>query len=332
MIKNTPLSNDLALLRAQAEELLTKGQQQLSDPSISPGDMQRILHELAVHQIELEMQQEQLLQARVELEESIECYTELYDFAPLGYVTLSRNGTIQQVNLTATKLLGIERSRLVGDYFGRLIVAEDIKAFQAMLEQVFVQQKHTSCEVKLFNTRQQSTSPLLPSPAHNETLPHTIRIDAVLSTDGEECSVVVSDISMQKQIERENQALKEQLNQTLLPELTPNEITNSEIDDNNAADFNHALLDKVIHSRIRFAILSYLSTAGKASFVTIKRQINTTDGNLSVHLRMLESAAYVSSDREINENKMQTTLYTITEAGNHALQAYKRQLRAFLGL
>ena len=63
--------------------------------------MQRLVQELQIHQIELEIQNEQLEQARAETEAALERYTDLYDFAPLGYFTLDRDGTIRQANLTA---------------------------------------------------------------------------------------------------------------------------------------------------------------------------------------------------------------------------------------
>ena len=69
------------------------------------------------------MQNEELRQARDELETALEKYTDLYDFAPVGYFTLDRDGVIRAVNLTGAGLLGIERSRLLGRRFG-LFVAD----------------------------------------------------------------------------------------------------------------------------------------------------------------------------------------------------------------
>src|ERR1700733_14237289 len=99
-------------------------------------DTQRLLHELQVHQIELEMQNNELRQARDELEVALENATDLYDFAPAGYFTLAPAGTIQQVNLTGAHLIGIERSRLVGQSFGLLVSAAHRPAFNSFLKQI----------------------------------------------------------------------------------------------------------------------------------------------------------------------------------------------------
>ena len=83
----------------------------------SPEEMTRILDELETHRIELEVEQAELARTRSELEESLRMYTELYDFAPTGYLTLGRDGRILKANLAATKLLGVDQTRLLGLHF-----------------------------------------------------------------------------------------------------------------------------------------------------------------------------------------------------------------------
>lgn len=93
------------------------------DPSFRSAE--ELLHELRVHQIELEMQNEELQQARTALEASHNRYLNLYELAPVGYLTLSSEGEIIEVNLTATRLLGIDRNNLLNRHFAALVAPND---------------------------------------------------------------------------------------------------------------------------------------------------------------------------------------------------------------
>ena len=158
-------------------------------------DSRRLLHELQVHQIELEMQNAELRQARDALEVALENFTDLYDFAPSGYFTLAATGAILQTNLTAATLVGIERSRLVGQSFGRLVSAEFRPAFNTFLEQVFAGQTKQSGDFELACLGQ----------------PHRfVNIEAQCLLNGQECRAAVVDITARKMAEaalRRNEAL-----------------------------------------------------------------------------------------------------------------------------
>src|SRR5689334_20106641 len=91
--------------RRHAEKRLCANTAVLHPPR-SEEETQRLVHELEVHQVELEMQNAELRQARDEVETSLEKYADLYDFAPVGYVTLDRSGNICSVNLSGASLLG----------------------------------------------------------------------------------------------------------------------------------------------------------------------------------------------------------------------------------
>jgi formate hydrogenlyase transcriptional activator len=116
----------------------------------SEADLRRLLHELQVHQIELEMQNEELLRAREELEVSRNRYAELYDFAPVGYFTFDARGLIREVNLAGAQMLGTERGRLVNKPFaGYIADAEGREIFSSHLEMVLQRQVMLKCEIRL---------------------------------------------------------------------------------------------------------------------------------------------------------------------------------------
>ena len=92
---------------------------------VATGNPEELLHELQVHQIELEMQNEELRRSHLALEESRDLYVDLFEFAPSGYITLGREAVISEINLTGCKLLGAERSKLVNRHFSRFIAVHD---------------------------------------------------------------------------------------------------------------------------------------------------------------------------------------------------------------
>ncbi|MGC8775046.1 MAG: winged helix-turn-helix domain-containing protein [Chlorobaculum sp.] len=93
-------------------------------------------------------------------------------------------------------------------------------------------------------------------------------------------------------------------------------------------DYNHQLLDKVIHARIRFAALAYLMSVPEASFVDIRDSIRATDGNLSIHLRKLEAARYVECMKSF-ESRKPLTNYRMTIEGREAFARYLRNVEKF---
>jgi PAS domain S-box-containing protein len=117
------LSDNHSDLRRRAEEMLLKEHGEFD--KIQPADMLNVLHELRVHQIELEMQNEELRRTQQELQASREKYFDLYDMAPAGYVSINEKGIIFEANLSIATLLGKERSHLVGRPLPRFIHKED---------------------------------------------------------------------------------------------------------------------------------------------------------------------------------------------------------------
>ncbi len=122
----SPETDSAQALRHRAEALVDEAEEIPGDPrELSPELARRALHELQVHQIELEMQNEELRRAQEELELSRSRYFDLYDLAPVGYCTLSEKGLILEANLTVAKLFGAERGTLVNQPFSRFIFPED---------------------------------------------------------------------------------------------------------------------------------------------------------------------------------------------------------------
>ena len=110
-------------LRSEAEAQLARRMPELP---ASANDTKALLLELQVHQIELEMQNQALREAQSDLEESRDRYADLYEFAPVGYLTLNADGLIAEINLTAVKLLGVERTKLLQRRFAAFVVPEDL--------------------------------------------------------------------------------------------------------------------------------------------------------------------------------------------------------------
>ncbi len=143
-------------------------------------DSHRLLHELQVHQIELEMQNTELQEARDRMELLLEQYTDLYDFAPVGYFTLNSDSKIQLANLTGASLVGIARSRLVGQSFAMLVTAELRPAFQSFLKQVFADPSKQEGDFEVLGKNQPQ---------------RIVKIRAQRSPDGRQCSAVAVDIT-----------------------------------------------------------------------------------------------------------------------------------------
>jgi signal transduction histidine kinase/ActR/RegA family two-component response regulator len=186
MKKGERAPTDAAVLRRRAEARLKKSAASAEVGKTAPGDAQRLVHELQVHQIELELQNEELERARGELEAGLQSYSELYDFAPVGYFTLGREGEIRKANLTGSRLLKVERSRLVGGRFGRFVAAGSRPVFNAFLKKVFGSRAKEACDVVL---QVEGGEPL------------SVHIEAAASEEEQDCRAVLMDISELKRVE-----------------------------------------------------------------------------------------------------------------------------------
>lgn len=131
-------------LREEAERRLVK-----ASKAVPTQTAEELLHELQVHQIELEMQNESLRQSQQVLEESRDRYVDLYEFAPVGYLTLAANGQITGINLTGAALLGLERKRLMQRRFDRYIGVQDRERWNQLFSTAMAEPVHQQAELAL---------------------------------------------------------------------------------------------------------------------------------------------------------------------------------------
>lgn len=181
------ISSHAAKLRERAQARLSSLSAHDDDVARSPLEMQRLVHELQVHQIELEMQNEELQESRAKVEMGLARYVALYDFAPVGYFTLSRGGVILQTNLAGGRLLGLDRADLAGQRFAAFVAQADVPGLSALIEQVFTGQRPLAVEADLVPQNQ---------------LQRTVQIEASPSPDGRECCMSVVDITDRKLLEQ----------------------------------------------------------------------------------------------------------------------------------
>jgi len=147
MPKTQDQPDELTELRQRAEAELGKLHREV--PDFSPEEAQRLIHDLHTHQIELEMQNEELRHAQKELAEARDRYLDLYDFAPIGYVTLSGEGLIVEANLTLSEMLGLERRRLIRRPFSQLIDPVDQDLYYRHLHALSEAPDRSRCDLRL---------------------------------------------------------------------------------------------------------------------------------------------------------------------------------------
>jgi two-component system cell cycle sensor histidine kinase/response regulator CckA len=166
-----------------------------------PDEVQRVVHELQVHQIELEMQNEELRRAHAELDLGRARWFELYDLAPVGYCTVSAAGIITQANLTIANLVGHSRSTLVARPFSHLVAAPDQSAYYLARRQIARDGLPQSLELQMIGL-------------HERTWWAQLTMTAAVDGEGApELRLVVSDVSARKNAETAAATLQSQLQQ-----------------------------------------------------------------------------------------------------------------------
>jgi PAS domain S-box-containing protein len=143
-----PATSSAEALRYRADEIAQARQEEPLD-ALLPEDTRRLIHELRVHQIELELQNEELRRTQESLEVSRSRYFDLYDLAPVSYLTLSEEGTILEVNLTGSRLLDVARDALVGRPLNLFILPEDQDAFYLATRQLVNTEREQTLELRM---------------------------------------------------------------------------------------------------------------------------------------------------------------------------------------
>jgi PAS domain S-box-containing protein len=182
-------------LRQKASRLL-KSKQLVSTTPETASESLKLIHELEVHKVELEMQNEELMQSRALAVESAEKYIELYDSSPVGYFTLLMGGTIVEINLCGAQMLGKERSHLMNSHFG-FFISDDTKAtFNHFLSNIFSNKTKETCEVSLLNSN---------------NIKLAVHLTGMISKNKDRCRINVVDITGLKQAELEIQLKNDEL-------------------------------------------------------------------------------------------------------------------------
>ena len=180
------------VLRQRAEAMPRKSDAHSPEyiESMTREETHRMLDELHLHQIELEMQNQALTAAQITLEASRDRFVDLYDYAPVGYLTLTDGGLIADINLTGAALLGVERGKVLKQPFARFVSPDDADRWHLHLVKVMKQDGRLNCDLALH--------PL-------EGMPAFVRLDSSrFIKDGQALTVRVTltDITELKQAEK----------------------------------------------------------------------------------------------------------------------------------
>jgi hypothetical protein len=179
MINEEKNLTDAQFLRLKAEEKLKKKKKK-TDKAVIEADVKKLLHELQVHQIELEMQNEELQEANETAEIALKKYTMLFDFAPVGYFTLEKDGSINDLNFTGAEILGDKRFSLVNSNFKLFVSEISLTVFNRFLSKVFISDSKESCEVTL---------------GYDDRPLRSVYMEGVVIGDNGKCLLSVVDIS-----------------------------------------------------------------------------------------------------------------------------------------
>ena len=180
---NNTLTNS-SILRKKGEVLLKKKSVK-TGPQFSEAGMLKLIHELQVRQAELKLQNEELILAKSAGVDAAKKYTELYDSAPWGYLTLTKEGKIYELNHCAARMLGREGSQLINSNFGFFVSKLTLPVFNAFFLHVFKSKAREICDVMLETDGNQPTYVL---------------VEGMVAGNGEQCIVTMVNITGLRQV------------------------------------------------------------------------------------------------------------------------------------
>ena len=186
-MKNKNADSGPGNLRRKAESLLTPDSRKQGTPQFSEADALKLIHELQVHQVELELQKEELLQAKEMADIVANEFADLYDFAPSGYFTLNSESKIAQLNLSGSQLLGKERSLIINSYFSFYVSLESRSDFNLFLKRVFNSMKKEKCDVVLITKNKE---------------PVYVHLTGIVFGNKDECLINGTDVTTLRQAEQ----------------------------------------------------------------------------------------------------------------------------------
>ena len=187
-------------LRSAAEALITK-ENKLNGVDIeklTPEEVSLIIHDLKVHQVELEMQNEELKRIQIELDSTKARYFDIYDLAPVGYLIISERGIILESNLTASTMLGTSRADLIKTRFSQYVQKEDEDIYYLHRKKIFKSLLPQECELRIVKN-------------DGTTFWGRIKASVEISEELKTCRFTLDDITERKRIEEEQRSVLEQL-------------------------------------------------------------------------------------------------------------------------
>ncbi|HLO58386.1 MAG TPA: response regulator [Bacteroidales bacterium] len=260
-MKSTQGTNNPGL-RRKAEQMLVKKPK--TQPTETESEKFKLLHELEVHQIELELQNEELSRAKTVAQEAADKYTELYDFAPFAYFTLSSSGRILEMNLPGSQLLGKERSKVINTPFDFYISEDTRIVFFDFLEKAFKSHVKESCELTIITGDKKSLF---------------IQVNGIAIGNASQCLINIIDVTERKQAEK---ALIESQRLGAIGEMT------SSI----AHDFNNSL--QVICGNLELALLTDNLSESVTRYL---KTIQVTARDATKRVKILRRFGDIKTDR-----------------------------------